>query len=214
MATTRLRYGPWPGGPPTGSVSYSPETATTPGKRVDRLAERPPAIAQVRTEREQHPPWRRRGLHSRGHRDPLEMDAGGRELLRHRRPQLAHGDRHRRRRGRRRARPRRPARPAARASVNRSVDDHPLDHRAQRAVVDGVVQGVAVRRQRARSRCRSRSTSSGCGRCCSSGSAPQYPEATSPRSSIRSFTRVSAAPARSSRAGGRAGRAGGARAAR
>ena len=36
-STTRLRYGPWPPGPPTGSVSYTGDTATTP-----RRASRPP----------------------------------------------------------------------------------------------------------------------------------------------------------------------------
>ena len=46
---------PGPSGPPTGSVSYTGETATTPASDVDRLAEVRLPIAQVRAEAEEGP---------------------------------------------------------------------------------------------------------------------------------------------------------------
>ena len=103
------------------------------------------------------------------------------ELLGHRRPQLAHRDRHR-------VDPGVGGEHAVGEALGqrleqreaRSVDDDLLDDGAEGAVVDGVGRGRRSRPAAAEvERATSRSTSSGWARACSSGSTPQMP--TSPQ---------------------------------
>src|SRR5262249_40064862 len=117
IATTRFRYCCCPGGPPTGDVSYTPDTATTDGNestasfRWRRRSPRfDPSPSSTRLEfaeltppnpvvaRESMPLWygfARQKVGGRSLAFPTHAHACGVEQLRHRRPQLAHGDRHR-----------------------------------------------------------------------------------------------------------------------
>src|SRR5829696_9197971 len=84
ISTTRFRNEPWPLGPPTGSVSYTGDTATTPLSEPmasRRIARRSPRLDP-----------RLRKARATGSAGPRDAHAGRRELLGHRRTQLAHGD--------------------------------------------------------------------------------------------------------------------------